>query len=784
MPSNEENFQEQLKAAFRVEAREQVQSLALGLSKLESSELDAKQRMAIIEVIYRETHNLKGSARATNSFGIEAVCQGLESMFSMIKRGKLALSSELMDALHTGVDALNGALSSDVIEEDSQSPSLLSQVASMLEGRFIALTANATDGQSLEALSMQNDPAGSISDLSDDLPLSAHTVQLDKRKGTTATDTIRITGAALDQLLLQVEEMLSFKVRIKQHSQHVQEIMAMTEAMTIEWSQLYPHIGQANMLMDRASRQGLDMPIAPMLTRLIEYVDNNRNHMRLIDDQLNTVSTLLSNDDRYASTTVDALVADTKKLLMLPCSTLFDIFPKLIRDLSKELGKEVDVSIEGVEITLDKRILAQIKDPLMHLLRNCIDHGIEKPEERVRQGKARRASLKLAIKQLDGGLNEVTISDDGAGINLARVQEMAIKGNYLTADAVAKLSKQEIISLIFHSSLSTSPMITELSGRGLGMAIVKDNITHLGGRLEVHSEEGQGTTFVLLLPSTIASFRGVWIKCKGQSFILPTSSVTRVVRLQKEDIKQVENADTIAWGGTMIPLIPLADVLQIGDKDNDKQKAGGNFVIAAVLTSSDQQLAFQVDEIVREQEVLVKPLSSPLLRVRNVSGATVLSSGQVIPVLNVSDLVKSARLLPVASSRPTKKLFAEKEERKTILVVDDTITTRMLLKNILESAGYRVTATNDGLEAFSALQEEAFDLVVSDIEMPKMNGFELTANIRRDPKLAHTPVVLVTSLSSPEDREKGVQAGADAYFVKSRFDHSNLLDIIHRLVFD
>jgi two-component system, chemotaxis family, sensor kinase CheA len=782
MSSNEEMFQKELMSAFLTEAREQVQSLALWLSKLESSELDAKQRMTLIESIFRETHNLKGSARATGSLGIEAVCQGLEGLFSMIKQGKLTLSSHLIDALHTGIDALSGALAADVIEEGSKSASTLSEVASGLENLLIALTSSPQDDQFLETPPAKKEPAAAPPTSYSDVLASAGSAS--KRKGTSTSDTIRITGAALDQLLLQVEEMLSFKVRIKQHSQHVQEIMAMTEAMANEWSQIYPHIGQAHMLVDRASHPNNDLQVGAMLSRLIEYVDNNRNQMRAIDDQLNIVSTLLSNDDRYASTTVDALVADTKKLLMLPCSTLLDTFPKLVRDLSKELGKEVDVSIEGVDITLDKRILAQIKDPLMHLIRNSIDHGVEKPEDRLQHGKARRASLKLAVKQLDGGLNEITISDDGAGINIAKVKEMAVKGNYLTAEAAAKLSRQEITSLIFHSSLSTSPIITELSGRGLGLAIVKDNITQLGGRLEVQSEEGLGTTFTLLLPSTIASFRGVWITCRGQSFILPTSSVVRVVRLQKDDIKQVENADTIAWAGTMIPLIPLADVLEIADTNNDKQDPGANFIIAAILTSSDQYLAFQVDEIVREQEVLVKPLSSPLQSVRNIAGATVLSSGQVIPVLNVSDLIKSARLLPAATSRPSKKVFADKVVSKRILVVDDTITTRMLLKNILESAGYQVVATNDGLEAFSTLQEEEFDLVVTDIEMPKMNGFELTTSIRRDPKLAHTPVVLVTSLSSPEDREKGVQAGADAFFIKSRFDHSSLLEIIHRLVFD
>jgi two-component system chemotaxis sensor kinase CheA len=331
--------------------------------------------------------------------------------------------------------------------------------------------------------------------------------------------------------------------------------------------------------------------------------------------------------------------------------------------------------------------------------------------------------------------------------------------------------------LIFQSAVSTSPIVTELSGRGLGMAIVREKVEKLNGKISVETIQYVGSTFRILLPLTLATFRGVLVEAAGQVFVVPTIQVERVVRVERENIKTVQNKETICLNGRILPLVSLAETLELLPRSSEVAA----FIPILILSTADKVMAFQVDAVLREQEVLVKSLGKQLVRVRNVAAATVLGSGQVVPILNVADLIKSAMKLVGLSRRAT---AAEKVEarQQSILVVEDSITSRMLLKNILEAAGYQVQTAVDGVEAFTTLKEGSFDLIVSDIEMPRMNGFELTAKIRSDEKLADLPLVLVTSLTDPKDRERGIEVGADAYIVKSSFDQSNLLDVIQRLI--
>jgi two-component system chemotaxis sensor kinase CheA len=284
----------------------------------------------------------------------------------------------------------------------------------------------------------------------------------------------------------------------------------------------------------------------------------------------------------------------------------------------------------------------------------------------------------------------------------------------------------------------------------------------------------------MALPVTLSTFRGIFVSVDDQLFVIPTANVERVARIRKALIKTVANRDTIEMGGRPIPILRLGDVLEIPRGTNNHQD--WEFLPVLVLRSVQTLVAFSVDEVLQEQEVLVKGLGSQLSRVRNVSGATVLGSGKLAPILHVPDLIKSA--IKGTHTQFSSSVHTEESEngRKTVLIVEDSITSRMLLKNILESSGYHVKTAVDGLDAWNVLNTELFDLVVSDVEMPRMDGFELTTIIRRDQKLCDLPVVLVTSLGSKEDRERGIDAGASAYIVKGNFDQNNLLETVQRLV--
>ena len=334
--------------------------------------------------------------------------------------------------------------------------------------------------------------------------------------------------------------------------------------------------------------------------------------------------------------------------------------------------------------------------------------------------------------------------------------------------------------LIFRSAVSTSPLVTDISGRGLGLAIVREEVEKLGGLVRVETERDVGTSFRIALPLMLATFRGILVEASEQVFAVPTVNVDRVLRIAKNEIRTVENRETISVNERAVPLVRLDDALELPKKHTDGEDSRA--ILALVLGAAEERIAFRVDEILDEQEVLVKSLGKQLARVRNIAGATVLGSGKVVPILNAPDLIKSAVSSAPAAAGATPAEIAEETEKKSILVAEDSITSRMLLKNILESAGYHVKTAVDGVDALTTLKAEEFDLLVSDIDMPRMNGLVLTERIRTDKRLAELPVVLVTALASREDRERGIDVGANAYIVKSRFDQSDLLQVIRRFI--
>jgi two-component system chemotaxis sensor kinase CheA len=307
---------------------------------------------------------------------------------------------------------------------------------------------------------------------------------------------------------------------------------------------------------------------------------------------------------------------------------------------------------------------------------------------------------------------------------------------------------------------------------------VREKAEKLGGRVSVVSTPGTGTAIRMTLPLTLATFRGVLFRAGQRLFVVPTAQVERVTRYRPQDVQTVEGRETLALNGRAVSLVSLAGVLALPET----ARAGDSppSTPALVLGSGEQRLAFAVDEVLDEREVLVKRLAKPLIRVRHVAGATVLGSGEVAPILNVSDLLKSAKSAG-APSRAQPQGQSARVEAKSVLVAEDSITSRMLLKGILESAGYKVKTAVDGMDAYTTLRSERFDVVVSDVEMPRLNGFDLTARIRADRNLASLPVILVTALESREDRERGIDVGANAYLVKSDLDQSNLLEALRRL---
>ena len=769
-----------LLATFKIEAEEHVTAISSGLVELETAS-SAEQQMEMIEKIFREVHSLKGAARAVNLMKVESTCQSLESLFARLKTQEATLSPELFDQLHRITDTLGLVLSGESTETaraDEPHSSRTSEPSharapdiAVPRARQAALYSAEVAGlRSPTILQLENAPeAGRIAD---------------QRPG--LSETLRVSASKLDALLREAEELIPAKATVAQRGVELREISQALVSWEIEWRKIRPHAHALPWLGNGEHRPSENRPsehrpsdgqarTRSRAMKVSAFLERNENTLNSVRQKLAALGKRLEYDRRAFERRVDDLVEDMKRVSMLPFSTLLESFPKLVRDLSRDCGKDVELAIIGGDIETDRRILEEMKDPLIHIVRNCIDHGIETPKHREGQGKPPRAVIGIAIAPKSADKVEIVVSDDGAGININKVRAASLKLNIVSDEDAKKMDEQQTAQLVFKSGLSTSPMITEVSGRGLGLAIVREKVEKVGGTVSVETQPGSGTTFRLVLPLTLARFRGILVRLGESLFVLPTRHVQRVLRVSHDEIKSVENRETIQVNGRVASAVRLADVLEIAQRSADADPKAKLPVL--VLDWAGEQIGFFVDEILNEQEVLVKSLGKQLRRVRNIAGATVLGSGKVLPVLNVADLMQSAvRMAPAAASLETE------EAPKSILVAEDSITSRTLLKNILEFAGYRVKTAIDGAEAFTVLASEAFDLVVSDVEMPRMGGFDLTARIRADKRLAHLPVVLVTALDSREDRERGVDVGASAYIVKSGFDQGNLLEVVRRLI--
>ena len=754
----DEDFLQKLREAFAIEAEEHLQAMTSGLLELEKAPPAPRQK-EIIEAIFREAHSMKGAARAVTRPDIEAVCQALESVFAGWKKDAARASLETFDVLNAALDLL-GTLRTqpEVATGAPERHALQAMVGKVAE--LAAKPKPHTRRPPPAPHPPSAPPAGT--------PMPEDTAQGPERL--VIAETVRVPTRKMDALLRRAEEMVAVKLTAAEHAAELLELGTALELWRKEWAKVRAAAPGATGLREGAAGE-----------RVREFLDWNEGHMRGLEKRLATFGKAAQRDERLVGAMIDDLLGDAKKLVMLPFASLLDLFPKLVRDLCRDIGKEVELVLHGREVEIDKRILEEMKDALIHLVRNAIDHGIETPAARVARNKPPQGRITLSVVRLDGNKLEIVVADDGEGIDAERVKAVALKSGAVTQAEAQHLGEAAVLGLIFQSGITTSRIVTEISGRGLGMAIVREKVEKLGGQIAIESSPHAGSSFRMLLPVTLATFKGILVDAGGQTFVIPTSSVERLARVRREEIQTVENRETILLEGRALAFAWLADVLELPRRE---MKEPSPHVETLVLGAAQQRIAFGVEAVHHEQEVLVKQLAKPLLRVRNIAGATVLGSGTPVLILNVADLLKSA--VRAASAFGARSAMPSAQERAArvhhVLVADDSVTSRMLLKNILEAAGYHVTTAIDGIEALAAIRGGDFDAVVSDVEMPRMDGFELTEKIRAEKKSADLPVVLVTALGTREHRERGIDAGANAYIVKESFDQSNLLEVLGRLV--
>jgi len=603
--------------------------------------------------------------------------------------------------------------------------------------------------------------------------------QIDLRFGETNTiKTLRVDTQKLDHLVNQVGELIIAKIKAKEHLSDTEKIIRSIEEWHREWGKTKQYFRHVEKYHKNSEKGNSPLATASLSKSMNAFIEENSTKISTLMSKMNSLYKVIQEDDARLNLIVNGLEEKIKSVRVLPLATIFHLFPRMVRDIAREKNKDIDFVITGSETSVDKKIIEEIKSPLMHIIRNAIDHGIEKASDRVKNGKQPNGRILIEACHLENSVL-IEISDDGRGIDIEAIKRKVLQKGLLTPEELETMSQEQIMNIIFWPGFSTGETVTDISGRGIGLDIVYTKISQLNGKVKVKSTLSKGCQVTIQLPVTMATIKSFLVKVDEQIFAIPTSSIKTTHLIDRNKIVYKEGRRTIIVDNRTVPICSLARVLEMPEGGDETEK-----LVVIVVQSEDTQVGFVVDRLVGDQEILHKNLSAPLVRVRNIAGITTLGSGDLCLILNVNDLVKSAF---VKFTHPRQKVaIPVKDLRnvrvKNVLIVDDSNTTRILQRNIIKSAGYNVDVAVNGFEALTKLVCEDFDIVVSDVEMPELNGFDLTERIRYNETLKNIPIILVTSLASEEDRIKGMEAGANAYITKSEFDQEELLNTIYKLV--
>jgi two-component system, chemotaxis family, sensor kinase CheA len=797
MTGPDAEFEKRLLATFRDEAEEHLDEMVALLLDLEKA--GPATDPGVIERIYRTTHSLKGAARAVSQKEIESVCQNLENVFSRMKKGTFIPDAEAFDLFFQAIHLVQGLLTGE--KTSGLSPvGIVSGLRTLTKERVIDGTpGQAIHGSAIPAAgtsSLPADPgmplnksksplpAGNLRVLPNlprqDIPgqeiIPPHaTAGITPRSGVDS-GTVRIAAHKLDRLIAGSDDLLTTRLFITHRMRELEEMMGRFALWRWNQTLISSDLYLIRETITGVRKTSLPPDLISPLQRLVEFMDYDREFVTHLQHDL-SAHIRATERDRSALEASTSEISDLiHDAVLQPVSSILTSFPGLVREYLRSTGKQAELLTEGGEIEVDRRILDALKDPLMHLIYNSIDHGIEYPDIRAAQNKPARGRVLIKIFPLSGGKVGIEVSDDGAGIDRSTIRKTAVRAGLITKREEARLTDAEASWLIFRSGLSTSREVTGISGRGLGLAIVEDTVTRLGGYVTVSSGEGKGTSIVMRVPVRLVTFRGVVVRSGDRMYVLPMQQVRQVLRIKANAIALQGNRPVLPFQDEMIGVIHLSDILSASHPRVAHE--GDTPVSVVIIAYGAGQVACIVDEVIRVQEIVVRPLGSQLRRVRRIAGAAILGDGGVALVLDTPDLIQEAlktsgNQVPVQHTSP---------DAPRILIVEDSVTSRTLLQMVLEQDGYQIHTATDGIQALGMLKENKFDLVVSDVDMPRMNGFTFTEKIRADTRLSVIPVVLVTSLDSREDEEHGIAVGADAYVVKSGFEKNNLRTIIRDLL--
>ncbi len=749
---------------FRDETAENIRILSEGLLVLESLDPHAADRREHIDTIFRAMHTIKGSARVLGFDLVGRVAHTCEYILGAVREGRRDFDRALADDMLRGGDAIlelvDAAIDNRPSSVDVEALTLtLGRSGRSEEPEPIQPTSETTAALVLSELPA---PAANANPFTPAAPEPAAMPSLTRNARAAASQTIRVRVDRLDKLLNLAGELAVGRQAQTTHLQTLGEISALISQQERMLQALERELKQLR--FSQTQRESLERHMNGALNAGDQASKLIRTHTERFE-QHTTQTTQL----------VEDLEQEVMTARLLPISTSFSNLPRAVRELARETDKEIALILHGEATELDRKMIESLNDPLIHLIRNAVDHGIEPPDEREQIGKPRQGTITVTAEALGAYVN-LTIRDDGRGMDPKRLREAAVRKNLFSTEAAALLTDQEALELIFTPGFSTAQMITDISGRGVGMDVVRTNIVELGGQVHVDSRIGAGTSIMLSLPLTLITTRVLLVALGEYTFALPASSCQASIWAYAEQVKTIEGRAMLLYEGKLASLLRLADLL---DVDGAQPFPSRRRTPAIVIGAAQRPLALLIDQLIDEREVVVKPLGPLLEKQRRFSGAIQMGDGRLVLLLNPLALAQAARGMALMTT-VVKHDDARRHSR--LLVADDSFTTRELIRTILQSAGYDVTTAVDGLDALDKLRATPYDLVVSDVEMPRVDGFQLTSRIRSDLGMTELPVIIVTSLASETHRRRGLEAGAQAYIVKSQFNQNNLLEIVQQLL--
>ncbi|HBE20608.1 MAG TPA: hybrid sensor histidine kinase/response regulator [Cyanobacteria bacterium UBA11149] len=749
---------------FRLELEGQVTVFNNELVTLESSSEPSQQ----LETLMRASHSIKGAARMVSLDDIVQLAHIMEDCFVATQKQAITLTPDRIDIIFRGVDLLQSL--SQVTEEEI--PEWLAQNHEQIEVTYSAIAALAEGIASL----VNSDSDGSLDLVNRDENLT----------NTPKTDSLI---SAPSSPLSESGAISERSVRVS--AENLNRIMGLAGESRVEANWLQPFADSLVTLRTRQAELGrlLDNmqvvfansgAIDPENQRFIEDIRQKEQECQsLLTEQINELELYA----RRNSNLSDRLYREVIKSNMRPFADGIQGFPRMVRDLARKLDKQVQLDIVGKSTSVDRDILKKLEAPLTHILRNAVDHGIETPQERIALGKPAMGTVRLEAFHR-GGMLAIIITDDGRGINPEWLRQMIISKNLASPEMVDQFTETELFEFLFLPGFSTAGEVTEISGRGVGLNIAKTMTQEVGGTVRVSSNPGKGTTLHFQLPLTLSVVRTLLVEIAGEPYALPLARMDNVVMLDPSEIAVIEGRPYFSMDGENIGLITAHQVLELP-----------NFALSedtlSVIVISDQSNSYGlvVDRFLGEQDLVVRPLDPRIGKVQDIAATALMRDGAPILIVDVADTIRSINRILMAGN--LNQINSEKREinptlaskiSKQILVVDDSITVREMERKLLQNKGYDVDVAVNGLDAWNAMQTKHYDLVVSDIDMPEMNGIELVKQIKNYPQFHHIPTIIISYRDREEDKLQGLEAGADYYLTKSSFQDDTLIDAVVNLI--